>query len=157
MSGESGKALKALASSIKTMKIPTSSNQQVEDSKSAVQDLKTAMESVSLKSLDLLSIVPAATVASILVEIVNCVEEISESVNELSQLAHFKKVDPTVSPEKPHLLHRGTVNPVFDGDNVHDVVIRVRDHDDGHGDDHLNTPENENHPPTQATKPGEAV
>ncbi|XP_015900377.3 aluminum-activated malate transporter 8 [Ziziphus jujuba] len=152
MSSASAKALKALASSIKTMKIPIAANQHVEDCKCAVQDLKTAMESVALESLDLLAIIPAATVASVLVEIVNCVEKISESVNELSQLAHFKKVDPTVSPEKPHLLHRGTVNPVLDGDSVHDVVITVHGggDDDGH-DDHLNTQENENHPP-QPTK-----
>lgn len=116
------------------MKRPTSVNQHVEESKAAVEDLKMALEcSSNLEDTDLLAIVPAATVASILVEIVKCVEKISESVHELSQLAQFKGVEPTVSPEKQqHLLHRGSVNPVLDGDDssAHDdhvVIITVID------------------------------
>lgn len=160
MSSESGKALRALALAIKTMKHPTPANQHVEESKAAVEDLKTALDQSStsaynIKDTDLLAIVPAATMASILVEIVKCVEEISESVHELSQLAHFSmKVEPTVSPEKQpqHLLHRGSVNPVLGGDDDFVIVTVVND-DQTAGRD---TPEIIENIPPQAPK-GEVV
>ncbi|KAG6735663.1 hypothetical protein POTOM_061689 [Populus tomentosa] len=94
ISAECGKALKSLASAIKTTTVPSSENVNVENSKTAVQDLKIALKAVSLEhDQDLLQILPAATVASILVEIVLCVEKISESVHGLSNLAHFKSVE----------------------------------------------------------------
>ncbi|KAL9373921.1 hypothetical protein Peur_033541 [Populus x canadensis] len=120
MSAECGKALKSLASAIKTTTVPSSENVNVENSKTAVQDLKIALKAVSLEhDQDLLQILPDATVASILVEIVICVEKISESVHGLSNLAHFKSVEPTVSPEKPH---RGSIKPVSEGDSDHAVI-----------------------------------
>ncbi|KAJ6968346.1 hypothetical protein D5086_029196 [Populus alba] len=120
ISAECGKALKSLASAIKTTTVPSSENVNVENSKTAVQDLKIALKAVSLEhDQDLLQILPAATVASILVEIVLCVENISESVHGLSKLAHFKSVEPTVSPQKPH---RGSIKPVSEGDSHHAVI-----------------------------------
>ncbi|TQD73788.1 hypothetical protein C1H46_040679 [Malus baccata] len=126
MSIESGKALKALAVAIKTMEEPKDACEHLENSKTAVKDLKIALKAASLETADILAIVPAATVASILVEIVKGVEKISKSVHELSELAHFKKaVECTVSQEKPRLLHRGSVNPVLlDGEDAH-VIITV--------------------------------
>lgn len=128
MSTESGKALKDLGTAIKTMKHPKSACQHLENSKNAVEDLQIALKAASLENADILAIMPAATVASLLVEIVKCVEKISKAVHELSQLAHFKVVEPTVSPEiKPQLLHRGSINPVLldDGDDSAHVVITV--------------------------------
>lgn len=136
MSAESSKALKALATSIKTMTDPSPAASHVEAAKDAVNHLKSALrDPASMKNitLDLPAIVPAATVASILIEIVYCVEQITESVNELSDAAHFKKkVETTVSPETgKHLLHRGTVNPVFDGDGgSNHVVITIHESND---------------------------
>ncbi|OMO82565.1 Aluminum-activated malate transporter [Corchorus capsularis] len=136
MSSECGKALKALSTSIKTMKDPSPANSHIENSKAAMKDLKFALKAASLEdSDDFLAIVPAATVASILVEIVNCVEKISEAVNELSLQAHFSKtVEPTVSPEKSQqqqqLLHRGIIQPVFEADddeNNGNVVITIHE------------------------------
>ncbi|KAH1090376.1 hypothetical protein J1N35_017633 [Gossypium stocksii] len=133
MSAECGKTLKALAISIKTMTDPYSSaNTHVESSKAAMKDLKFALKAASLENADLAAILPAATVGSILVEIVKCVEKISEAVHELSQLAHFEKetVEPTVSPEKPpQLLHRGIIQPVLDGDSTanDNVVITIHE------------------------------
>lgn len=132
MSSESGKVLKSLASSIKAMKHPESANEHVENTKAAVKDLKTALEAAGMGDSGLLAIISAATVASILVEIVDCVEKISEAVHELSQMARFKKVEAaTVSPEtkpKQMLLHRGSVKPVLDGDQRPDhVTITVID------------------------------
>ncbi|XWS66557.1 hypothetical protein CRYUN_Cryun05aG0209900 [Craigia yunnanensis] len=129
MSAECGKALKALATAMKTMTDPSSANSHVENSKAAMKDLKFALKVASLDNADFLAIVPAATVTSILVEIVKCVEKISEAVHELSQLAHFKKtVEPTISPKKPQqLLHRGIIQPASDADGNDNVVITIHE------------------------------
>ena len=125
MSSESGNALKEIATTIKTMKHPDTLNQHLENSKNAIKDLKIALEAWPVEDGDLLAVISAATVASLLVEIVQTVEKISEAVYELAQMARFKMVEPTVSPEKqPHLLHRGTVKTVSDGESNH-VVITV--------------------------------
>lgn len=159
MSAESGKALKALASSIKTMADPSAANPFVEASKNAVKDLKITLKAVTLSTnniVDLQAIVPAATVASILIEIVKTVEKISDSVNELANLAHFKTVDATVSPElkvQPHnLLHRGSVQPVLDGEISNHVVIDI----DEASDSPENSKENDGNI-SRAAKIGERV
>ncbi|CBI22787.3 unnamed protein product, partial [Vitis vinifera] len=90
ISSESGEALKALASAIKTMTDPSSADPHVANAKAAVKDLEIALNAASLDETDLLEIIPDATVASILIEIVKCMEKVSESVHELSGLAHFK-------------------------------------------------------------------
>lgn len=132
MSKESSKALKALSSAIKTMTNPSPANLHVENSRTAIKDLKIALSDALVETNDLLEVVPGATVASILIEIVKCVEKISESVHELSNLAHFKDIEATVSPEKSQqLLHRGSVNPVnLDGDDDEHVIITIQDHHD---------------------------
>ncbi|KAK3195700.1 hypothetical protein Dsin_027010 [Dipteronia sinensis] len=131
MSSESGKALKALASAIKTMSDSTfsSANAYVESSKNAANDLKIALESASLNNVDIQAILSSATVASILIEVVSCVEKISEAVHELSNLAHFNKIKEamSVSPDElnqPHnLLHTAiSVEPVLDGHDSNHVV-----------------------------------
>ncbi|KAG5084015.1 hypothetical protein JHK82_054181 [Glycine max] len=123
MTSESNKALKAISSSIKKMTHPSAAKVHIENSKTAIENLKVALEIVSLKNTDLLTIIPVATVASILEEITKSVEKIYESVSEFSHLAHFKSVvEPNVSPEKPPLLHRGIIKPVVDIDNTVDHV-----------------------------------
>lgn len=146
ISEESGKALRSLASAIKTMKDPSPANIHVEHSKAAINELKVVVKASSLDQADLLAIVPAATVASTLIEIVKCVDKLSEAVHELANLAHFKPVEATVSPEKPQLLHRGTVNPVLDGDNSSDHIVIIIDEN--------STVSRENDKP-QATKPSQ--
>lgn len=151
ISSESSKALKALASSIKKMTDPSPANSHIEASKKAVKDLENALKEASLNTLDFQAIVPAATVASTLIEIVKCIEKISGSVTDLSNLAHFKEVEPNVSPEgkASHLLHRGSVNPVLDGDSNH-VVITI----DEETVDSLETEKNQN---LKAPNPGKRV
>ncbi|XVE75863.1 hypothetical protein DITRI_Ditri12bG0125700 [Diplodiscus trichospermus] len=130
MSAECGKALKALATAVKTMTDPYSANSHVENSKAAMKDLEFALKATSIDNADFLEIVPAATVASILVEIIKCVEKISEAVHELSHQAHFNKtVESTASPEKPQqqLLHRGIIQPVSDADGNDNVVIVIHE------------------------------
>ncbi|TKY61921.1 Aluminum-activated malate transporter 8 [Spatholobus suberectus] len=123
MCSESNKALKAISSSIKTMTDPSAAKIHIENSENAVEDLKVALEIVSLEDTELVAIIPVATVTSILEEITKSVEKIYESVSELSHLAHFESVvEPNVSPEKPPLLHRGIIKPVVDIDNTVDHV-----------------------------------
>ncbi|KAG5583161.1 hypothetical protein H5410_053788 [Solanum commersonii] len=129
---ESSKVLKELAFSIKTMTQPSSSAAEIHlrHSKTAVDDFKSilaATETLLLSNkLDLLEIFPAITVASVLIDVINCIDKIFESVEDLSVQAHFKKAKnkefSSSSPEKPppqhQLLHRGIVKPVVDVDDV---------------------------------------
>ncbi|CAL5194323.1 unnamed protein product [Lathyrus oleraceus] len=127
MSSESNKALKAISSSMKTMIHPSSAKSHIENSKSAIEELKLVLEVISLEDVELLAIIPVATVAAILEEITISVDKIYESVSELSHLAHFKTLETNVSPEKPPLLHRGIIKPVEDIDNAPHVEIAIQD------------------------------
>ncbi|KAM7262254.1 hypothetical protein ACFE04_021331 [Oxalis oulophora] len=74
MSLESGMALKALASSIKTMSNPSLPIYHVENSKTAINELQIALGSNSIiikNNEEVLPTLQAATIASILTEIVN--------------------------------------------------------------------------------------
>ncbi|KAL5763671.1 hypothetical protein ACOSP7_016023 [Xanthoceras sorbifolium] len=123
MSMESGKALKELAMAIKTTTQPSSADSHLENSKSATKNLKSLLKSgIWDDSTDLLAVVPVATVASLLIEIVNCTEKISESVYELASMAKFRTIEvTTVSPEKSEL---GPSDIVI---NCPHVVITVND------------------------------
>ncbi|KAG6595153.1 Aluminum-activated malate transporter 8, partial [Cucurbita argyrosperma subsp. argyrosperma] len=127
ISSESGKALRILASSIKTMTNPSSSSKtHIENATAAIDELKNTLKTGYMESSDLLGIIPDATVCCILIDIVKSVEKILEAIEELGVLASFKSVEPTVSPEKStQLLHRGIVNPLFDGECGDHVVIMV--------------------------------
>lgn len=144
MSIESSKVLKELAFSIKTMTQPSSSAAEIHlrHSRAAVDDFKSVLattETLLLSNkLDLLEIFPAITVASVLIDVINCVDKISEAVEDLSVQAHFKKPKDkefsSPSPEKPpppqhhQLLHRGIVKPVVDVDDIEggdSVVIEI--------------------------------
>lgn len=127
MSSESNKALKAISSSMKTMTHPSSAKSHIENSKSAIEELKLVLEVISLEDVELIAIIPVATVAAILEEITISVDKIYESVTELSHLAHFKTLETNVSPEKPPLLHRGIIKPVADIDNAPHVEIAIQD------------------------------
>ncbi|XP_035544775.1 aluminum-activated malate transporter 8-like [Juglans regia] len=129
ISSESSKALQALATSIKTMTNPSVADSHVEISKTAINEFEIALKAdlVVLENVNVLAIIPIASVTSILIEITRCVEKICESVHELSCLAHFKSVEPSVAPEKPQLLHRGSIKPLLDGNmrSIDHVTITV--------------------------------
>ncbi|XWS71411.1 hypothetical protein CRYUN_Cryun03dG0135800 [Craigia yunnanensis] len=103
MSLESGKALKELAFAIKKMVKPFSADNHIENSKSAAKNLNSLLKSAGLwdDDMDLLQVVPVATVASLLIDVVTCTEKIAESVHELASIINFEAVEPTVSTEKP--------------------------------------------------------
>ncbi|GMJ12523.1 hypothetical protein like AT3G11680 [Hibiscus trionum] len=153
MSAECGRALKALATSMKTMTDPSSAKSNVENTKAAMKDLMFALKAASVENADFLAIAPAAAVGSVLVEIARCVEKISEAVHELSERAHFcKTVEPTVSPEKPQqLLHRGIIRPVSDATgDVHDENVVITIHEIS-----TDSPENEKVDQHRVPKPGQ--
>ncbi|MBA0750936.1 hypothetical protein Gogos_002312, partial [Gossypium gossypioides] len=52
-------------------------------------------------NMDLSRVVPVATVASLLIDVVNCTQEIAEAVHELASIVNFEAIQPTVSPEEP--------------------------------------------------------
>ena len=72
MSLESGKALKELASAIKAMTPPSSVTPHIVKSKDAANDLISLLRSGFCKEIDLLEVIPAVTVASLLVDVVSC-------------------------------------------------------------------------------------
>lgn len=104
LSLESGKALKALASDFKTMTKSPSAEPHVANAKAAAKSLKSLLKSGLWEDIDLLEVVPAATVGSLLLDVVNCTEKIVESVYELGSVANFQTVEATLSPEKSHEL-----------------------------------------------------
>ncbi|KAL5830750.1 hypothetical protein ACOSQ4_016104 [Xanthoceras sorbifolium] len=113
ISTESGKALKELAIATKKMTRSKSANPHIANSKTAVEKLKSELK-IRLREEEalLLDTIQVGAVASLLVEVVECTEKIAEAVYELAAVAEFKRVEATVSPEQPHLLHqRGVVQP----------------------------------------------
>ncbi|KAL9228620.1 hypothetical protein vseg_004176 [Gypsophila vaccaria] len=93
MSLESSKALRKLSKSLRSMKHPsTTVNAHIVSSKAAVKTLNNLLKSgSSWQESELLQIVPLATVASLLIDIVDCTEQIATSAHDLATLAYFKK------------------------------------------------------------------
>ena len=100
MSLESGKALKDLALAIKTMTEPCPVDPHIKNSKTASKRFQSLLELDLWEDLNLLEVIPVATVASLLSDIVVCTEKIAELVHELATLAHFESVDFKETQEK---------------------------------------------------------
>ncbi|XP_015936013.1 aluminum-activated malate transporter 2-like [Arachis duranensis] len=92
---ESGKALKELSLSIKSMKCLSKTNYKahIANAKEAIESLSTMLKS-NLSGggveVNLLEVVAIAAMASLLMDVVISIERISEQVDELASLAHFK-------------------------------------------------------------------
>ncbi|KAL2328407.1 hypothetical protein Fmac_021834 [Flemingia macrophylla] len=93
MSLESSKALKELGTSIKTMTRPSSSNRHVANAKVTAKCLKSLLQSLSWKETCLLSLISVVAVASLLIDIVEFIGKIADSVNDLATLTHFHSND----------------------------------------------------------------
>ncbi|XP_047163938.1 aluminum-activated malate transporter 8-like [Vigna umbellata] len=112
---ESGKALKESSLMLKQFAKSGMANPHVANAKNASESLKSVLRTNPWEGADHLQIIPAATVASLLIDIVFCVEKICEAVEELANLANF---------EPSEILHRGTVQPIPDTDGaVHVITI----------------------------------
>jgi hypothetical protein len=97
MSLESGKTLKELASGIRAMTQPSSAYLNISKAKIASKNLKSLLKSSFWDDdANFLAVIPAVTVASLLIDVVDCTEKIIDSVHELASLAHFQGVDLTV-------------------------------------------------------------
>ncbi|KAE8037591.1 hypothetical protein FH972_010169 [Carpinus fangiana] len=120
---ECGKALKELSSAVRTMSQPSSADRHVSNSKAAAGNLESLLRSGLFEDThDLLAVIPVATVASLLIDVVGCTQRISDAVNELASVANFETVKPTaVSPEQSLLED---VKPVAEIECPH-VVVRV--------------------------------
>ncbi|KZV21116.1 aluminum-activated malate transporter 8-like [Dorcoceras hygrometricum] len=95
MSSESARALKDLASAIKTLKSPSSDIQiHIQSSKSAANEFESILKNMSLPQPDGQELMQLLVVASILIDITKCVEQISDSIHELSMRADFEEQTP---------------------------------------------------------------
>lgn len=81
----------------------------IDNSKEAGEELKTLLKTSIWEEADLLEIIPAASVASLLLETIQCIEKIYEAVNELAKAASFRKGNATVLLEQPDSIHQGAV------------------------------------------------
>ena len=126
MSSESIKALNELAMAIKTMTTPSTAILHITRSKIAAKNLKFMMNTELYKESDLLEVIPAVTMASLLADVVSCSEKIAESVHELASLAKFKSVKPElVAERKPSLRNAECVHEVASVDKFKDVKPEV--------------------------------
>ena len=80
------------------MNQPTSVNAHIENSKTAIENLKFMLDTYHLEDADLQEITPSAEVALTLIDVVPCIVKITDAVQELASLAHFKTPATRVSP-----------------------------------------------------------
>ncbi|KAI3914703.1 hypothetical protein MKW92_021877 [Papaver armeniacum] len=114
---ELGKALQEISSAIKNMTYPFT-------------DLHRALEAITLDNTNILEdVMPAASVTSLLLEIIECTKNIAESVKVLACLAKFKGADLAILPEKQtrRLLRSGNIKPHHaENDSTHALIILAR-------------------------------
>jgi hypothetical protein len=100
---------------IKNMSKASTPKSHVLNAKNAAESLKSILRTNPWEGADHLEIIPASTVASLLIDIVVCVDQICEAVDELASLANFLPSE---------LMHRGIVQPISDSDgSVHVVTV----------------------------------
>ncbi|XP_072969930.1 aluminum-activated malate transporter 1-like [Typha angustifolia] len=90
MSSESAKALRELASAIRTTTAPSSADRHVSEALLAAANLRSAL----LDDVAPREVISAAMVASLLAELVVRTKEIADSVEELARLGRFKNSEP---------------------------------------------------------------
>ncbi|XP_026398301.1 aluminum-activated malate transporter 2-like [Papaver somniferum] len=95
LSKESGITLQELSAAVKQTTYPKAAPTHIKNLKKTAANLKTVLKTVTLENANVLEdIMPGAMVASLLVDIVGCIEDIAESVIELAHLAKYKGADP---------------------------------------------------------------
>lgn len=98
MSWECGNALRELAQGMKTMTRATRADSHMKNAEAAASHLKSLLQTPIWADADLLDVCPAATVASLLIQIVSCTANITDSVHELATLSKFNNPN----AHKPH-------------------------------------------------------
>lgn len=110
---------------------PSPANTHVQNSIIAIKELERSLRAMPFDdSSDLSTIVPGAAVASILAQVANCVQNISEAVHELAQAATFKGVVKSSSSQEhvSQTLPRSSIAPVeIDEECITVVVVKEKD------------------------------
>ncbi|XP_062011447.1 aluminum-activated malate transporter 2-like [Rosa rugosa] len=96
---ECGKALKELAAALKKMTLSSSADQHIAYSLAAAESLDSLLKSGIWEDANVLETIPSAAVALLLIDVVACVEKISEAVHELASAADFKTEQPQLLQE----------------------------------------------------------
>ncbi|PWA46931.1 aluminum activated malate transporter family protein [Artemisia annua] len=124
MSSEVGKALKELALSMKRMVYPSTSATHIENCKTAIEEFNTTLQASNMENWNIVETIPVIATISILIDIIKCVETISEAVEELSNQARFKKTKDITSDkkEKRPFLSGGAIKPVNDEQNDQESI-----------------------------------
>ncbi|CAN8311778.1 unnamed protein product [Cochlearia groenlandica] len=132
ISSECGKSMKEMSISLKKMTKSSTFDIHVSNSQSACKDLSTILKSQILKDVEPLQMISLMTIVSLLIDIVNINEEISESVHELASAARFKNKikKPTKSLEKSDCLSIDRAISVKSQDDDDHVVTILCDVDD---------------------------
>ncbi|CAF2260745.1 aluminum-activated malate transporter 2-like isoform X1 [Brassica rapa] len=127
MSSESGKSMKEASISLKKMRKSSSSDIHVLNSQSACKDLSTLLKSGILNDVEPLQMIALTTTVSLLIDIVNLTEKVSQSVHELASAARFKnKKKSTVSSKKSDSVSTVRAMPTKSQDD-HVVTILCDD------------------------------
>ncbi|KAI3874550.1 hypothetical protein MKX03_004880 [Papaver bracteatum] len=123
---ESANALQEISLAVKKMTYPFTVSTHITNAKTADDDLRAALEAITLENTNILEdVMPAASVTSLLIEVIECTENIAESVKELACLAKFEGADLAMSPEKPirRLLRRGNIKRHhIENDSTHALI-----------------------------------
>ncbi|KAK6128453.1 hypothetical protein DH2020_037821 [Rehmannia glutinosa] len=90
MSTECGYALREVAMVSKTMTCSLSADHHIVNAKTTAEKLTSMLKTGLWADTDLVNIIPAVTVASLLIEIVSCTVKITDFVHELASLSKFK-------------------------------------------------------------------
>ncbi|KAG8371321.1 hypothetical protein BUALT_Bualt13G0075600 [Buddleja alternifolia] len=99
MSLECSYALKELALGINNMTFSLHIDHHILSAKAAAKKLKSSLKTGLWPDANLLDIIPAATVASLLIETVSYTVKIVDSVHELASLSQFENCDATLPNE----------------------------------------------------------
>lgn len=102
MSWECSNALKELALGIRTMTCSTTVDSHIIKAEVAATNLKSLLQTPLWANTELLDVCPAATVASLLMQIVGCTAKIADSIHELASLSKFKN-SCAVTPDQTRL------------------------------------------------------
>ncbi|KAI3860333.1 hypothetical protein MKW92_003685 [Papaver armeniacum] len=114
ISFESANALQEISSAVKKMTYPFTVSTHITNAKTAADDLHTALETITLENTNILEdVMPAASVTSLLFEIIQCTENIEESVKELACLAKFEGADLAIGNIKPHHIENDSTHALI--------------------------------------------
>lgn len=130
MCSESGKSIKEVSTALKKMTKSSSSDIHVLNSQSACKALSTLLKSGILNDVEPLQMISLLTTVSLLIDIVDLTEKISEAFHELASAARFEnKIKSTVSFEKSGSVSTSRGKPIKSHDNDDHVVTILSDVD----------------------------